>query len=201
MTNNSNKTQSARRWFVTTALSYLGTPYIWGGDDPSGFDCSGFVIECLKSVGLLSENEDFTADGLYRKFSDLVPRPTGGPAVPHLSSGLRLKQSQSAKESRSNEAEKTDSVCRRICDSSTDFDSQKGQLLFYLNGNGRVYHVVICLDEHFQIGASGGGKGDISPSNSWQDNAFVKIRPIGKPGRDKVLVDPFLSLSKRENKK
>ena len=45
---------SAKRWFLQTALAYLGTPYVWGGDDPSGFDCSGFVIECLKSAGLLN---------------------------------------------------------------------------------------------------------------------------------------------------
>jgi cell wall-associated NlpC family hydrolase len=28
---------------ISAALSYLGTPYVNGGSDPSGFDCSGFV--------------------------------------------------------------------------------------------------------------------------------------------------------------
>ena len=46
------------------AYSYLGTPYIWGGDDPSGFDCSGFCIEVLKSVGSLPRNGDWTAHQL-----------------------------------------------------------------------------------------------------------------------------------------
>lgn len=62
--------EQARRWFLKTALSYLGSPYRWGGDDPSGFDCSGFVIECLKTVGLLSEQEDLTADQLRYRFAD-----------------------------------------------------------------------------------------------------------------------------------
>ena len=43
------------------AWHYLGTPYIWGGDDFSGFDCSGFVIEILKSVGILPRDGDWTA--------------------------------------------------------------------------------------------------------------------------------------------
>jgi len=29
------------------AWHYLGTPYVWGGDDFSGFDCSGYVIEIM----------------------------------------------------------------------------------------------------------------------------------------------------------
>jgi len=59
-----DKMISAKYWFLQSALSYLGTPYVWGGDDPSGFDCSGFVIECLKSAGILNEREDYTAESL-----------------------------------------------------------------------------------------------------------------------------------------
>ncbi|MEW5796610.1 MAG: NlpC/P60 family protein [Candidatus Zixiibacteriota bacterium] len=69
---------SAREWLVTTALAYLGTPYVWGGDDPSGFDCSGLVVECLKSVGLL-DSVDLSADGLLVKFRDYaVAQPARG---------------------------------------------------------------------------------------------------------------------------
>lgn len=52
----------------TVAWSHINTMYRWGGDDPSGFDCSGFVIEILKSVGLLPLNGDYTAQGLFNKF-------------------------------------------------------------------------------------------------------------------------------------
>ncbi|MEA1980721.1 MAG: NlpC/P60 family protein [candidate division Zixibacteria bacterium] len=71
-----------RKRFIQTACSYLGTPYIWGGDDPSGFDCSGLVVESLKSVGLLKEYEDFTADGLYRKYKSFeIKKPKKGALV------------------------------------------------------------------------------------------------------------------------
>ena len=50
------------------AWHYLGTPYRWGGDDFSSFDCSGFVIEILKSVGKLPREGDWTARGLWNLF-------------------------------------------------------------------------------------------------------------------------------------
>jgi len=54
---------------VKVAWSFLGRPYIWGGDDPvAGFDCSGFVIEILKSAGVLPRKGDWTADQLYEMF-------------------------------------------------------------------------------------------------------------------------------------
>lgn len=28
---------------VRTGRSFMGTPYVWGGEDPSGFDCSGYI--------------------------------------------------------------------------------------------------------------------------------------------------------------
>lgn len=48
--------------------SYLGKFYKWGGDDPSGFDCSGLVIEVLKSCGVLPRAGDWTAAGLFNMF-------------------------------------------------------------------------------------------------------------------------------------
>lgn len=37
---------------LATALTFRGTPYRYGGSDPSGFDCSGFVQWVFASHGL-----------------------------------------------------------------------------------------------------------------------------------------------------
>lgn len=47
---------------------FLGKLYRWGGDDPSGFDCSGLMVEILKSVGKLPRDGDWTAQTLSERF-------------------------------------------------------------------------------------------------------------------------------------
>ena len=138
-----DKTSLARHHALTTALAYLGTPYVWGGDDPSGFDCSGFVIECLKSAGILEENEDYTAEQLRAKFAaNVIPTP------------------------------------------------RSGALQFLLDQSGKATHVVICLDEYFQIGTSGGTSTTTTPAAAWRQNAFIKVRPI-RAHRRSIFADPF----------
>jgi hypothetical protein len=38
--------------FVQEASSFIGTPYVWGGHSPKGFDCSGLVQYSLQKLGL-----------------------------------------------------------------------------------------------------------------------------------------------------
>ncbi|MFJ7289042.1 C40 family peptidase [Curtobacterium sp. AB451] len=37
---------------VATAKQYIGTPYVFGGADPSGFDCSGYVMFVYAQYGI-----------------------------------------------------------------------------------------------------------------------------------------------------
>jgi cell wall-associated NlpC family hydrolase len=37
---------------VGVAMQYLGTPYVWGGASPGGFDCSGLVMYAFAQVGV-----------------------------------------------------------------------------------------------------------------------------------------------------
>ena len=54
------------------AMSFIGRPYRWGGDDPMGsFDCSGLVLELLYSCGMVPTKKDMTAQGIYNYFEKI----------------------------------------------------------------------------------------------------------------------------------
>ena len=47
----SKPSSSIGETIVATAKQYMGTPYVYGGMSPSGFDCSGFVNYVYKLCG------------------------------------------------------------------------------------------------------------------------------------------------------
>lgn len=53
---------------ITEARTWLGTPYIWGGQSRDGVDCSGFV-QCVLASLSLDPRGDQTAQALYDSFS------------------------------------------------------------------------------------------------------------------------------------
>ena len=71
--------ERAKVMFLKVIWSHLNRPYIWGGDDFSGFDGSGLTIEGLQAIGQFPSEADATADGLWYRFkSDEVSRATEG---------------------------------------------------------------------------------------------------------------------------
>ena len=48
---------------VGIAMHYLGTPYVWGGASPSGFDCSGFVMYVFAQVGVSLPHSSYSQYG------------------------------------------------------------------------------------------------------------------------------------------
>ncbi len=62
------------RMACTYAWAFVGKFYKWGGDDPSGFDCSGLGCELLQGVGLVGRKQDLTAAGLANLFKEHIEK-------------------------------------------------------------------------------------------------------------------------------
>jgi cell wall-associated NlpC family hydrolase len=77
---------------VSYALAQLGTPYLWGGDGPGGFDCSGLVQAAYAAAGIQlprTAQEQFDAGppvpaGQQLEPGDLVFFGAGASDVTHV---------------------------------------------------------------------------------------------------------------------
>lgn len=63
---------------IATALGYLGTPYVWGGAAPGGFDCSGFTYYVYARMGIRIPR---TADVQFAAGRPVVGDPLPGDLV------------------------------------------------------------------------------------------------------------------------
>jgi cell wall-associated NlpC family hydrolase len=66
------RTSKLARMLTRSALRFLGTPYVFGGDSTSGFDCSAYVQHVFAMVGIALPR---TADAQY----DFGHPAVGGP--------------------------------------------------------------------------------------------------------------------------
>ena len=84
------ETAKARR-LMSYALRYTGTPYVFGGTQPTGFDCSGYVQFVFNKLGVAlprCADEQYTVgksvDKSELKFGDLVFFETYAPGASHV---------------------------------------------------------------------------------------------------------------------
>ena len=61
-----------RHEMVDYLFAWIGTLGSWGGDDPSGMDCSGIIHEVLQAHGLEKRGFDCTAHEIYLRHEDQV---------------------------------------------------------------------------------------------------------------------------------
>ncbi len=67
--------ESAQEAVIQEAMNHLGTPYVWGGKAPGGFDCSGFVYYVYGQMGYSMGYDAVQQlkDGLVVDRSELEP--------------------------------------------------------------------------------------------------------------------------------
>lgn len=175
---------------LTYALLWTGRFYIWGGDDPSGFDCSGFVVEILQSVGVIPHNSDYSADGLYNLFKnypvDLPETPKPGSLVFWLKNDIAIHVEIMVDKTRSIGASGSGSPQYSLDDTIEKFKSRSS-----------LFAELIIAGDYPAPGGPGDNvliwliKRALEIRESIYRNGYIKIRPINAREGSRVILDPF----------
>ncbi|MEG6586869.1 C40 family peptidase [Dendrosporobacter sp. 1207_IL3150] len=87
----SNQASASGSAIIATGQKYMGVPYVWGGETPNGFDCSGFTQFVMKQNGVTiprTAAEQFAAGTPVAKnnlkVGDLVFFTTYKPGASHV---------------------------------------------------------------------------------------------------------------------
>lgn len=82
---------------AATAAKYVGVPYVWGGNGPSGWDCSGFVkyVYAQHGINIARGTSAILGSGQFKRTSnpkpgDLVFQNGGGHVGIYLGNGMMI---------------------------------------------------------------------------------------------------------------
>ncbi len=180
MPTDEEKEQFLRYQIIEYARSFILHPYFYGGDDPWGIDCSGFVIECDKSVGLFLHNFDDSADGLWNRMKHaIVPKARPGDHVfwfdGDRASHVELAVNQYQTIGASGGGVPRYDLFMEIRNDPFLFDN-------YVDEEGEIFKdvVIVRMIEDF-----------LKREEAIRRNGFVKIRPMTYRGTGFKICDPF----------
>lgn len=170
-------------WYLKKLLL---TPYIWGGDDFSGFDCSGDVVEVMQGVGLLPHGLDYSANSLYIKFKKyIVDIGYGGCLVFWLNEiGKAYHVEMMIDRYHTIGASGGSSPKYTVKDLMKRYPNIFGPM-FEDSENAKdnpLYWLLAKMLRYWEAD---------------KKNAFIKMRPIGYRGDNYKIVDPFKSLEEQ----
>ncbi len=103
---------------LDTASSLTGTPYVYGGSTPSGFDCSGFTMYCYAKAGVslthnvqAQYNETTSVNSSEMKKGDLVFFGSSTGSITHV--GIYVGNGKFIHSPRTGESVRVDSLSSR----------------------------------------------------------------------------------------
>ncbi len=134
---------------VSYAKKFLGTPYVWGGTTPSGFDCSGFVQYVYKNCAGISLPRTSQAQinvGTPVSRSQLQPGDLVFPSTGHV--GIYVGNGQMIHSPQTGDVVKISSVYafyagRRISGVSNSYVKLDGGGYSNYNGQGAGINLII----------------------------------------------------------
>jgi len=176
---------------IKVAEASLELPYRWGGSDPvAGRDCSGHVVHCYQSAGILKHGSDYSANGLYLKFKKGLEKsgltyiqkaaPDPGDAVFWFSkSGKKAIHVEIA-------------LNNRFVIGASGSGKPKFDVHDWLGSPAVAKFYDSLPEDHMRKTLLRILNQILFKDQAEKDDAFVKIRPINYRGTNFTHLDPFL---------